>query len=164
MPDTECGFDQKHIFLFTLDRAARMLLEGVGDLNERELREVEEPLSAPSHILECAVDAVHSTNKILQNEDPHHGEEAPSDLRQLYKAHTRRLLNYLSELPSSSFDTAVTPSFKLNPMMPEATTIAECILNLSAHISMLAGSLGVTRVALGKPQLEWQQCATFGSD
>jgi len=49
MPDTECGFDQKHIFLFTLDRAARMLLEGVGDLNERELREVEEPLSAPSH-------------------------------------------------------------------------------------------------------------------
>jgi hypothetical protein len=49
MPDTECGFDQKHILLFTLDRAARMLLEGVGDLNERELREVEEPLSAPSH-------------------------------------------------------------------------------------------------------------------
>src|SRR5579871_5885786 len=119
MPATEFGFDQKHIFLFTLDRAARMFLEGVGDLNEREVCEVQEPVCAPFHILECAIDAVRSTNEVLQNEDAHHGNEAPSDLRQLYKAHTRRLLNYLSELPGSAFATAVTPSVKLTPMKAE---------------------------------------------
>jgi hypothetical protein len=164
MSETQDPSAVKRLLVENLDRTAKILLEGVEDLSDKELLDRSGPFSTPTAVLEQAVAGLHSFDHLLLTQQPLSEPPKSSekvDIRKQYRDDIRRVLNRLAEWPAKQFSEPFAAPVELDMPGPAVKTLAEGIWGITAYIAMLAGDIYVSRVELGKPELERQRKLCF---
>ena len=115
------------------------------------------PASTPGEAMERATAAVASTIMLVRPQYVVAQREFSGvDVRADFRDSVRMLLNGLAEVEPDELERPLSNPWELATNWSTVSTAAEAIRNLSWYLAMLAGDISVARVALGRPEQDWQ--------